>query len=226
MNPLPRHLQDPRLFIRTIIADDHPIILHGARVVLRNAQIDVVGEASGGATLLALLERQPCDVVLTDLAMPGEGVDGPELLDRIHRAHPQLPLVVLTGTASPSVLLTLMRRGVRGALDKAVDFDELAQAVRTAAAGQTYVSHNLRSHLQARDLSHRARPAALSQGEREVLEALRSGMNINMIAQQRGRSPKTVSRQKSDAMRKLGLTSNHELHAFLQTCPMGGAAGS
>lgn len=208
------------MYIRTIIADDHPIILYGARVVLQNAQIDVVGEAPGGETLLALLSRQACDVVLTDLTMPGEGLDGPELLDRIRTDHPDLPLVVLTGTASPSVLAMLLGRGVRGALDKAVDFDELAQAVRTAASGQTYVSQHLRSHLEARDLAHRSRPTSLSPGECEVLEGLRVGMSINAIAQRRGRSPKTVSRQKSDAMRKLGLTGNHELHAFLQTCPI------
>jgi len=210
------------MFIRTIIADDHPIILHGARVLLRNAQIDVVGEAAGGRSLMALLQQQPCDVVLTDLAMPGEGLDGRELLDRIRSTHPALPVVVLTATASPSVLVTLLRRGVRGALDKTADFDELAAAVRTAAAGQTYLSQNLRSHLQERDLSHRAQPMALSRGERDVLEGLRSGLNINAIAQRRGRSPKTVSRQKSDAMRKLGLNSNHELHAFLQAYPISG----
>lgn len=210
------------MYIRTIIADDHPIILHGARVVLENARIDVVGEASGGTHLLALLDRQPCDVVLTDLTMPGKGPDGPELLDCIRVAHPWLPLVVLTGTASPTVLITLLRCGVHGALDKAVDFDELAQAVRSAAAGQTYVSQHLRSHLEARDLAHRATPAALSKGERDVLDGLGRGLNLSMIAQQRGRSPKTVSRQKSDAMRKLGLTSNHELHAFLRTYPIKG----
>lgn len=220
--PAPALMQEVRLFIRAIIADDHPIVLHGARVLLGNAQIEVVGEAPGGRSLMALLLRQPCDVVLTDLTMPDEGLDGPELLERIRVAHPRLPVVVLTATASPSVLATLLRRGVRGALDKAADFDELAQAVRTAAAGQTYVSQNLRSHLQARDLSHRARPASLSLGEREVLEGLRNGLNISMIAQRRGRSPKTVSRQKSDAMRKLGLTGNHELHAFLQTYPIKG----
>src|SRR5690606_23388212 len=132
----PRPDAGSAMFIRTIIADDHPIILHGARVLLRNAQIDVVGEAAGGRSLMALLQQQPCDVVLTDLAMPGEGLDGRELLDRIRSTHPALPVVVLTATASPSVLVTLLRRGVRGALDKTADFDELAAAVRTAAAGQ------------------------------------------------------------------------------------------
>ena len=142
------------------------------------------------------------------------------------RADTTVRAVVLTGTASPTVLITLLRCGVHGALDKAADFDELAQAVRSAAAGQTYVSQHLRSHLQARDLAHRATPASLSQGERDVLEGLSRGMNLSMIAQQRGRSPKTVSRQKSDAMRKLGLTGNHELHAFLRTYPIKGSRPS
>lgn len=207
------------MFLRAIIADDHPIILEGASVLLRNAQIDVVGKANGGRSLMALLDTLPCDVVLTDLAMPDEGLDGPDLLQAIGTRHPGLPVVVLTATASPSVLATLLRGGARGALDKTADFDELATAVRAAASNQTYLSQHLREHLRARDLNHRQAPASLSQGEREVLEGLRRGLNINMIANQRGRSPKTVSRQKSDAMRKLGLAGNHELHAFLSTYP-------
>jgi len=209
------------LQLRAIIADDHPIILQGARVLLENSSIDVVGEAGGGDALLALLEQRPCDVVLTDLAMPSGGPDGPVLLDCIRQAHPHLPVVVLTGTASPSVLATLLHHGVRGVLDKAADFDELPMAVRSVAAGNTYVSQLLRSHLQARDLGQRQRPSSLSPGERDVLDSLRRGLSINMIANERGRSAKTVSRQKSDAMRKLGLTGNHELYAFLRAYPIG-----
>ena len=194
---------------------------HGLRMQTQWFDEPVALQASTEASAVA-----GADVVLTDLTMPGKGPDGPELLDCIRVAHPWLPLVVLTGTASPTVLITLLRCGVHGALDKAADFDELAQAVRSAAAGQTYVSQHLRSHLQARDLAHRATPASLSQGERDVLEGLSRGMNLSMIAQQRGRSPKTVSRQKSDAMRKLGLTGNHELHAFLRTYPIKGSGPS
>lgn len=207
------------MHLRAIIADDHPIILKGAGVLLRSAHIEVVGEATGGVSLLALLQERACDVVLTDLTMPDEGLDGPELLECIQRAHPQLPVVVLTATASPSVLAALLRQGVRGALDKTADFEELAAAVRAAAGNQTYVSQHLRTHLQARDLTHRHVPASLSQGEQDVLDGLRRGLNINAIARLRGRSPKTVSRQKSDAMRKLGLAGNHELHQFLSTYP-------
>ena len=217
--PTVAHHRQARVYLRAIIADDHPIILKGAGVLLRAAQIDVVGEATGGVSLLALLQERACDVVLTDLTMPDEGLDGPELLERIRRAHPQLPVVVLSATASPSVLAALLRQGVRGALDKTADFDEVAAAVRAAAGNQTYVSQHLRTHLQARDLTHRDVPASLSQGEQEVLDGLRRGLNINAIARQRGRSPKTVSRQKSDAMRKLGLAGNHELHQFLSTYP-------
>jgi len=208
------------LQLRVIIADDHPIILQGIRVLLENSSIDVVGEVGGGGALLALLQQQKCDVVLTDLAMPNDGPDGPALLDCIRQNHPQLPVVVLTGTASPSVLAALLHQGVRGVLDKAADFDELALAVRSAAAGHTYISQLLRSHLQARDLGQRRRRTSLSPGEREVLDSLRRGLSITMIANERGRSSKTVSRQKSDAMRKLGLSGNHELHAFLRAYPI------
>jgi len=202
---------------RIIIADDHPVVLHGIRIVLENHQMDVAGVAFDGAGLLHLLEQHPCHAVLTDLSMPGTGPDGPELLAVLRRLHPGLPVVVLTGARHPGLLDGLLRDGVHGLVDKCADFAELPQALHAAMAGQIFVSQQLRRHLQARDLLFPRAPATLSAREHEVLQLLAEGLSINAIADHSGRSPKTISRQKAEAKRKLGLETNQELYDYLQT---------
>jgi len=202
---------------RIIIADDHPVVLHGIRIVLQAHLMQVVGSACDGAGLLQLLARHDCDVVLTDLSMPGDGPDGPELIDALRARHPGLPVVVLTGARHPGLLDGLLREGISGLVDKCADFTELPQALNAALAGQVFVSQQLRHHLQARDLLFPREPAPLSAREQEVLELLAAGLNVNQVAERCGRSPKTISRQKAEAKRKLGLQNNQELFDYLQT---------
>ncbi|WMJ71385.1 response regulator transcription factor [Stenotrophomonas sp. 24(2023)] len=204
---------------RIIIADDHPVVLHGVRIVLERQQMQVVASAGDGPALLSLLAQcdpGDYDVLLTDLSMPGDGPDGAQLLQAVRTRHPALPVVVLTGVRHPDVLGGLLREGVLGLVDKTADFIELPQALRAAMAGQLHVSRGLRAHLQARDLHPRREPASLSARECEVLDLLAQGLSINAIADHCGRSPKTISRQKSEAKRKLGLCNNQELFDYLR----------
>ena len=200
---------------RIIIADDHPVVLHGIRIVLQTHLMEVVGSARDGAELLQLVEHHGCDAVLTDLSMPGP--DGPELIAELRARHPRMPVVVLTGARHPGLLDGLLREGVSGLVDKCADFGELPQALNAAMAGQVFVSQQLRHHLQARDLMFAREPAALSAREQEVLDLLAAGLKVNAIAVHCGRSPKTISRQKAEAKRKLGLQNNQELFAYLQS---------
>ena len=201
---------------RIIIADDHPVVLHGIRVVLQTHLMDVVGSACDGAELLQLVDNNDCDAVLTDLSMPGAGPDGPELIDALRAYHPHLPVVVLTGARHPGLLDGLLREGINGLVDKCADFAEVPQALNAALAGQVFVSRQLRHHLQARDLMFPREPAPLSAREQEVLDLLAAGLSVNAVAEHCGRSPKTISRQKAEAKRKLGLQTNQELFAYLQ----------
>ncbi len=202
---------------RIIIADDHPVVLHGIRIVLQTYLMDIVGSARDGAQLLELVDHHDCDAVLTDLSMPGAGPDGPELIDALRMRRPGLPVVVLTGARHPGLLDSLLREGISGLVDKCADFAELPHALNAALAGQVFVSQQLRHHLQARDLLFPRQPARLSAREQEVLELLAAGLSVNEVAERCGRSPKTISRQKAEAKRKLGLQNNQELFDYLQT---------
>lgn len=200
---------------RIIIADDHPVVLHGIRIVLERHQMYVTGAAADGAGLLQLVAQKPCHAVLTDLSMPGTGPDGAALLDALRQRHPALPVVVLTGARHPGLLDGLLRDGVQGLVDKSADFGELPQALRAAMAGKRFVSQQLRRLLQSRDLLFPRPQSPLSSREQEVLQLLGDGLSVNAIAEHSGRSAKTISRQKAEAMRKLGLDNNQELFDYL-----------
>ncbi len=96
-------------------------------------------------------------------------------------------------------------------------FCRAAPGAERRIAGHVFVSQQLRHHLQARDLLFPREPAPLSAREKEVLDLLAIGLNVNEVAKRCGRSPKTISRQKAEAKRKLGLQNNQELFDYLQT---------
>ena len=204
------------MILRTIIADDHPVVLMGTRAALEAAgDIDVVGEASNGDQLVELLASRPCDVVVTDFSMPGgRHGDGLSLIDLIRRRYPRLPVVVLTMVNNAAVLQTMRTRGALGLCDKRAPLTEVAVAVRQAAAGHAYLSETIRQQFDEAGVLCRADAVRLSAREIEVVRLYVSGMSIGQIAERLSRSVKTVSRQKRDAMRKLGIDHDSRLSEY------------
>ncbi|MET0935136.1 MAG: response regulator transcription factor [Luteibacter sp.] len=204
------------MILRTIIADDHPVVLMGAKAALEaSGDIEVTGEAANGDQLIDLLTSRPCDVVVTDFSMPGgRHGDGLLLLDLVRRRYPRLPVVVLTMVNNAAVLQAMRARGVIGLCDKRAPLREVAVAVRYAAIGRAYMSDTIRQQLEAAGLQAEADTARLSAREIEVVRLYVGGMSITQIAEQLSRSVKTVSRQKRDAMRKLGLDHDSRLSEY------------
>lgn len=211
--------------MRIVICDDHPVVVLGVKAILagQGPTFQVVGEAHGGAQLLKVLETVPCDLVLTDFSMPGKELrdDGLPLLRRLIAAHPGLPVVVLTMIHNVALVQGMLRLGVRGVVDKTGMMSELLQALHAVSTGRTYVSHAPAVATAA--ANEAARPAGpdaaapvatLSLREAEVVRLYTQGMTVTQIAATIRRSVKTVSKQKNDAMRKLGLESNRELYDF------------
>jgi len=198
--------------LRVFLADDHPIVLMGARAAFELSPIArVVGEARSTDEVLRELPSQQCDVLVTDLAMPnGSAPDGVEYIRTIRNTYPFLPVVVITMIGNVGILSQILGLGILGLVDKADDMESLPVAVRSAAGRRLFVSAELRSLLDA----HSHMQTKLSPRETEVLQLLASGLSVNQIAERLGRSFKTVSRQKMQAMHKLGLTNNVELFQY------------
>jgi two-component system, NarL family, captular synthesis response regulator RcsB len=204
--------------LKVILADDHPLVLVGGALALRNAHVDVVGEAKATDELLTMLDERPCDVVITDFLMPSDrGDDGFALLDTIQAKHPGLRVIVLTMVNRPAALQSMLARGVLGIVDKRSPMDELAVAARAVYDGETYLSETLLDILNEADDTSVAMPGAeLSPREKEVIRAFVNGQSLQQIADREGKSVKTISRQKRDAMRKLGVDHDSLLGDYVR----------
>lgn len=204
--------------LKVILADDHPLVLVGGRLALENAHVEVVGVAKAADELLSMLADRDCDVVITDFLMPSDRQDdGFPLLDKITKDYPHVALIVLTMINRPAALQSMLSRGARGIVDKRAPMDELATAARAVSDGETYLSETLLDILNEADDTSEAMPgAALSPRETEVIRAFVNGMSLQQIADREGKSVKTISRQKRDAMRKLGVDHDSLLGDYVR----------
>jgi two-component system capsular synthesis response regulator RcsB len=202
---------------RVIIADDHPIIRAGLRVVLENmAGITIVAEADSADTLLTALRETHADLLITDFSMPGgREADGLALLQRLRRLYPELPILVLTMMSNVGVIGAIAGTSVRGLIDKSAGLTEISQAIQTVNQGREYVSATFKQSLLQHPFNFESGATTrLSPRETEVFRLFASGMTVSAIATRLSRSVKTVSRQKTDAMAKLGLRNDLEIYAL------------
>ena len=203
--------------IRVIIADDHPIIVAGVRMLLENrTDIEIVAEADSPDKLLSALHGAPCDLLITDFSMPGgEAADGLGLLQRIRRDYPTLPIIVLTMVTNAGVHGTIVASGVRGLVDKGSGMAEISLAIQAVSQGRDYISASFRQGLLQSEFDAEAgAPARLSPRELEVFRLFSTGLTVTDIADRLSRSVKTVSRQKADAMAKLGLKNDLDIYVY------------
>jgi two-component system capsular synthesis response regulator RcsB len=200
--------------LRVFLADDHPMVLLGIRSILESDGMDVVGVATSTDALMTGLRSQECDVVITDLMMPGGSVpDGTLLIQEIRAEFPLLPVLVMTMVSNLGIIDSLLRLGVLGVVEKTERMDLLIEAVRTVAARRRFESPKLMGQLQTYR-GDKASTERLSPREAEVIRLLASGLSVSEIGIRLERSLKTISRQKMDAMRKLGLESDVELYNY------------
>jgi two-component system capsular synthesis response regulator RcsB len=210
----------PGARIRVVMADDHPVILLGARHALaRFPDIDVVAEVRQSTDLVKTLAQVACDALVTDLAMPGgRHGDGLPLIGYLRRHFPALPVVVLTMLENAALIRRLGELGVVAIVSKADDLSHIGLAVRHVARGLPYAGPTVRAALEAMNAGGgRGEQAPLSPRELEVVRLFAGGMTMKEIAERLNRSIKTVSTQKTAALRKLGLARDSELFQYAQS---------
>jgi len=197
--------------IRVAIADDHPVLRIGIESALSEVPaIDIVGTCSSSTDLVALLDANGCDVLVTDFAMPGgEHGDGLQLLDFLGQRYPELAIVVITGIDRPAIVQAILSHGIEAIVSKADDMSHLRMAIQAAWVRRGYLSPAVASLLPNGKSSGSVQ--ALSAREREVLSLFIGGTAIKDIAKQLQRSKQTVSTQKIRGMAKLGIEKDADL---------------
>ncbi|WP_027820531.1 response regulator [Paraburkholderia bannensis] len=207
--------------IRVVVADDHPVILFGAEhALLKFPGIQVVARARQSTELIKALQSTPCDVLVTDLAMPGgQYGDGLPLIGYLRRNFPEVPIVVLTMLENAALLKRLGELGVIAVVHKSDDLSHIGLAVQHVSRNLEYMSPQVKVALESLRINSGGKndEVILSKRELEVVRLFVSGMTIKEISEKLNRSIKTISTQKNTAMRKLGLDRDSELFQYAQS---------
>jgi DNA-binding NarL/FixJ family response regulator len=202
--------------IRVLLADDHAMVRRGLRDFLElHDDIDVVGEAADGAAAIELAAALRPDIVVMDVMMPG--IDGIEATARIRAETPGIEIVALTSFIEESRALAAIEAGASGFLLKDADADELAAAIRAAAAGEVHldpavasiVARRMRTGATLGSPTGTAADgiASLTARERDVLACVARGLANRAIATELGITERTARTHVSNILAKLGLAS-------------------
>jgi DNA-binding NarL/FixJ family response regulator len=206
----------PGPVLRVVVADDQTTVREGLVTLLGLVpDIEVVGAAADGVQAVDLVAHQAPDVVLMDLGMPG--MDGVTATARIHQEHPGTRVVVLTTFADDTSILAALRAGALGYLTKDAGRAQIAQAVRTAAAGQAVLDATVHTrllaaastpppaHVPSPPAARTALPDGLTAREAEVLALIAAGLTNADIAARLYVTEATVKTHINHLFTKAGL---------------------
>ena len=196
--------------VRVVVVDDQPIVRTAVRKMLTDAEVSVVGEAEDGEAAVRLVSELAPEVVVMDLGLPG--LSGIEATRKLATIAPLARVLVLTGSADQHDVLEAILAGACGYLLKDATAEEIGEAVRAAAAGESVISRSVAGRLlnEIRGRDSDAGPgdairATLTDRELEVLKLVASGKENNEIARELFISPKTVQNHISSILAKLQL---------------------
>jgi two-component system, NarL family, invasion response regulator UvrY len=189
---------------RLFLADDHAIIRQGIKRAVTD--MTVVGEASTAAELLNRLPRHLCDVLLLDLALPGES--GIRLIPKIKALCPRVRIIVFSMFGEPEYARRALEAGAAGYVLKTASMKELCDAIRHVIAGHTYLSRPC----DEQDIREPRPPMKrLSPREKQIMQLIGAGKPMRDIADCLALSPKTVATHRARILEKLQLKSSSDL---------------
>jgi DNA-binding NarL/FixJ family response regulator len=190
--------------LKVLIADDHPLVRSGIRRTLEASRdISVVGEASSGTELLALIERRRPQLVLLDLRMPG--LDGLDCLAAIARSWPEIRTVVLSACEDRASIEGALAAGASAYVVKSATPAGLADVLRAAASGEP--GSMVHAPLASGDGAAESTLATLTPRERSILQAVAGGLTTRAISQRLWLSEHTVKFHLTNIYRKLGVSN-------------------
>jgi DNA-binding NarL/FixJ family response regulator len=198
--------------IRVVVADDHPLIVEGLKMVLMRKGIEVIGEATTGRQAVEKTLALEPDVLLLDIRMPD--MDGLEALASIKAARPRTSVLVLTSFGNPEYLARALTLGAAGFLSKSSEPEKIPQAVKAIAEGETIVERELlQSALRALVSSARATGGGteseipdLTPQEIRILTLVAEGMDNAAIAERLILSRNTIKSHVHNIFTKLGVS--------------------
>ena len=202
--------------VRVLLADDHTLVRAGLRKLLESVpDLEVVGEASDGLALIALVAKLQPDLVLMDIAMPG--LNGLDATARVMKEWPATRVLILSMHQNEEYVRQALRYGAAGYLLKDAAPMELDLALKAVLRGDTYLSPAVSKGVLS-DYIERLRGDAqtgelLTPRQREVLQLIAEGQSTKEIARRLELSVKTVDTHRSQLMQQLNI---HEVAGLVR----------
>ena len=205
--------QRPRVFL----VDDHHLFRAGVRAELGDA-VEVVGEADEVPAAVEMIAERLPDVVLLDVHLPRGG--GQSVIEQVRPSAPEVRFLALSVSDAPEDVISVIRAGARGYVTKTISGSELIDAIRRVAGGDAVFSPRLAGFVLD---AFAAMPSGgepvsvdpeldqLSSREREVLRLIARGYTYKEVARELAISVKTVETHVSAVLRKLQLSTRHQL---------------
>ena len=198
-----------------LLVDDHTVVREGLkRLIDPEANLWTITEASTGIQALECLRRQPIDLAIADLSMPG--MSGLDLTRRIKSEFPSVAVLILTMHSEEQYAIRVLQAGASGFVTKDTAAAELMAAVRKVAAGGVFLSTHLAECMVQQLNGQRPAPdlQLLTNRELEILQRLVNGQRPVDIAEDLHLSIKTVSTHKKRTQEKLNVDSTAALVRF------------
>jgi DNA-binding NarL/FixJ family response regulator len=199
--------------LRLVIADDHLLVREGVRRMLETEpDIEVAAACGDLDSLLAAVEAEHPDVVVTDIRMPpGNNDEGIQAAERLRTTNPTVGVVVLSQYATPSYALALLEGGSAGRSyllkERIQDPGELASAIRAVASGGSVIDPKVVEALVAEDARGEGSPLkSLTERERDVLREMAAGKSNAAIGESLFLAERSVEKVIHAIFLKLGLT--------------------
>ena len=203
---------------RVVLVDDHELFRAGVRGEIATS-VDIVGEAGTVADAIPLIRELDPDVVLLDVHLPDGGGEG--VIAGVAQERPAVKFLALSVSDAAEDVIGVIRAGARGYVTKTISGGELEDAIERVAQGDAVFSPRLAGFVL--DAFRAGEPLGgdpeldnLTPREREVLQLIARGYRYKEIAGRLHLSIKTVEAHVSSVLRKLQLTSRHELSRWAQ----------
>ena len=205
--------------LRVVLAEDHYLVREGTRRLLETSpDVDVVAACGDLDSLLAAVDAELPDVVVTDIRMPPTGIDeGIRAAEQLRESQPKIGVVVLSQYAEPRYALALLERGTAGRAyllkERVADLEQLVAAIRAVADGGSVVDPKVVEALVAENARAEKSPLHdLTPREHDVLREMASGKNNAAIAAALFLTERSVEKVIHSIFLKLGLGWETSIH--------------
>ncbi|OUR96072.1 DNA-binding response regulator [Flavobacteriales bacterium 33_180_T64] len=198
--------------IRLAIAEDHQSLIDGIKLLLEyEDDISIIGTANDGEALLEIVEKKRPTVILTDIRMPK--LDGIEATKRIKKTNPEIRVLAFSMFDQTDAIQQMLDAGATGYILKNSSLNDVLQAIRTVAKGDTYFDANINTNVLASE-NKTKKKGLLTKRQIEILELIALGKTSREIADELFIGTHTVDTHRKNMARILGLHGKGELMRY------------